>query len=147
MLIPLKVSMESRQAGCPGSLCSWFCASPGSPGSPLPRQLLLQLPDTPTRALPRQWGDWEEGNMKWGGTGPQIGSLAVAFLWKFSFLYKNMNSSGKITITYFPRREILFSRPIYQRGYTASLCFLFARASHIYKYGLRWKVSSTFTLK
>lgn len=31
MLISLKVSMESRHAGCPGSLHSWSHASPGSP--------------------------------------------------------------------------------------------------------------------
>lgn len=104
---------------------------PGLPGSPLPRKLLLQLPDTPTRPLPWEWGGWGEASMKGGGTDSQVGSLAAAFLWKFSFLYKNTNSSGKITINSFHRREILFSRLIYQWGDTASLCFLFAYASHI----------------
>lgn len=44
-----------------GSLCSWLHASRGFPGSLLPRQRLLQLPDTLTRPPPQQ-GDgcgWE----------------------------------------------------------------------------------------
>lgn len=77
MLIPLKVSMESRQAGCPGSLRSWLHASLGFPGSLLPRQLLLQLPDTPIRPLPQQWGGWGQGNIKWGALIPSQSLLST----------------------------------------------------------------------
>lgn len=80
-------SFNGKQAGCPGSLYSWSHASLGSPGSHLPRQLLLQLPDTLTRPLPRDWAGWGQGNMKQRGTGPQVGSLAAVSPWKFSFLY------------------------------------------------------------
>lgn len=131
MLISLKVSMESRHAGCPGSLHSWSHASPGSPAPRSPGSCSSSFL-TPRPGLYLGSGV-AGGRQAWkgGGTDSQVGSLAAAFLWKFSFLYKNTNSSGKITINSFHRREILFSRLIYQWGDTASLCFLFAYASHI----------------
>lgn len=109
MLIPMKVSMESRQAGCPGSLCSWLHASLGFPGSLLPRQLLLQLPDTLSRPLPQQWGGWGAGNIKCQGTDP-------------------------LTITSFHRRGSLFSQLIYQQSDTNTICFPFPCTSHTYKF-------------
>lgn len=66
-------------------------------------------------------GKFETG----GDTDPQVGFLAVVFLWKFYFLYKNMSSERTITTTSFHRREILFSRLIYQWGGSiVTLCFL-----------------------
>lgn len=93
MLIPLKVSMERRQVGCPGS-CAPGCVpariplAPCSPGSCSPSS------QAPQPGLWCRIAGWQKHGR--GSSCSQVGSLAVAFLWKFSFLYKNRNSSGKI---------------------------------------------------
>lgn len=138
MLIPLKLSMERRQVGCPGS-CAPGCVpariplAPCSPGSCSPSS------QAPQPGLWCRIAGWQKHGR--GSSCSQVGSLAVAFLWKFSFLYKNRNSSGKI------KKTLLFTGEKFYCPDWYSLCFVFACALYVYEYDLMWKVSSTFTLK
>lgn len=134
MLIPLKVSIESRQAV--QEACSPGCVPAGAPLAPLSPGSCSSSFLTPQPGL---WSGTAVGRETWNRR-----ALAGMFLWKFSFLYKNMNSSGKITKHSFSQdRNYIF----YQCGHIAKLCSVFDCTSHIYNYYLRWKVSLIFTLK